>query len=184
MFYLFYELKLDKIDSLMNLLLLIAITLAIHKLLLENLDDEDKVKICCGYSLFSLFCGIIIWIYKNSHIKNKNSLNIITGISLILMSGSHLFYGLYYKENIFIFPNIFGILIGSGYIWFNNYLKNKYSTFQEIKGNNTVIDIENEQGEEKEKNVNDKNNIDDDKENDDNDEEKRLKKKGKRSNKK
>jgi hypothetical protein len=139
--YLIYEFSRDKIDTFMNILLLISVTLSVNKFLSEDLNNEDKVKLTCGYSTLALLCGIIEWLYRDARFKGKNSLFLFTGIALILMSGCYFIYGIIYKENAFIFPNIIGILVGFVYIGFNIYFKNKYYTFQENKGN-TVIDID------------------------------------------
>ena len=143
--YLIFEFNRDKIDTFMNILLLLSVTLSVNKFLNEALNNEDNVKLTCGYSTLALLCGIIEWLYKDIRFKGKNSLFLLTGITLILMSGCYFIFGILYNEKAFIFPNLFGILIGLVYIGFNTYFKNKYYTFQENKGNTVIdIDIQNE----------------------------------------
>ena len=151
--YLIYEFNRDKIDTFMNVLLLISVTLSINKFLNEAINNEDKVKLTCGFSTFALLCGIATWIYKDIHIKSKNSLFLFTGIALILMSGCYFIFGIYFSEKTFIFPNLFGIIIGIVYVGFNSYYKNLYYTVQENKGNTVIdIDIKNEDEEDEREN--------------------------------
>lgn len=141
-FYLIYEYKQDKFDCSLNFLLIIGITLALHKLLKKVYNDEDKVKISCSYSTLILLFSIIEWLYRGFMSRSNKNLNIYTGISLFLTSVCYFIYGIVYKEIWFLLPNFFGIIFACSYIIsFKKLSHNKYSTFQQNKGE-TVIDIE------------------------------------------
>jgi len=97
-FYLIYEYKQDKFDCSLNFLLIIGITLALHKLLKKVYNDEDKVKISCSYSTLILLFSIIEWLYRGFISRSNKNLNIYTGISLFLTSVCYFIYGIVYKE--------------------------------------------------------------------------------------
>ena len=151
--YLIYEYKQDRFDVILNILLLVGASLAIHKLLTQVLNDEDKIKKVCGYSIFGLLCSILERIYMEMQSRSYNNLSFYVAISLILMSGCHFIYGVLYHENSFIIPNIIGVLVGFTYSILILIINNKYYTFQEIKGETVIdIDIKKEENEEQENN--------------------------------
>lgn len=131
--YIKFEYKQDKFDSILNILLLLGITLVLHKLLTEVFNVEDKAKISCSYSIFFLLLSFFEWIYKAFKLKTTNNLNIYTGISLLLMSVCYFFYGITYKELWIIYPHFFGIIIAFAYIIIFYLLNNKYNNFEEDK---------------------------------------------------
>ena len=142
--YLIIEYNKDKFDTILNILILIFVSLSINKLLFKELNDEDKIKICCCYSTFGLFSGLFFSIFKDIHIKSSNMLNFYIDIILIFLSGCYYFYGFYFKEKMFIYPNLLGIIIGIIYIGFFLCLNSKYAKdFRE--GDSIIgIDIKNE----------------------------------------
>ena len=141
--YLIYEYKTDKTDAILNILLLISSTLALNKFLTEALNDEDKIKFCCYYSIISIILGILTSIFRAIMIKSNSNLNIYVGIFLILMCGANLFYGLFYKELLLIITNASGIYGGLAYLGFFYYLKINYtSLYFKESGGDSVIDIE------------------------------------------
>lgn len=150
--YLIYEYKQDKFDVILNIFLLIGISLALHKLITQVLNDEDKIKKSCGYSVFALLCSILERLYTEMQKKVNNNLSIYIAISLILMTGCHFVYGIIYNEDSFIIPNIIGVFVGISYLVLILLLNNKYYTFQEIKENSVIdIDINKEENEDQEK---------------------------------
>lgn len=151
--YLIYEYKKDKFDVILNIFLLIGITLALHKLIMQVLNDEDKVKKSCGYSIFALLCSILGRIYIEIQSKRCSNLSIYVAASLILMTGCHFIYGVVYNEIVFIIPNIIGVLVGITYLVLILLINNKYYSFHEIKETSVIdIDINKEEDEDQEKN--------------------------------
>lgn len=152
--YLIYEYKKDKFDMILNIFLLIGASLAIHKLTTQVLNDEDKIKKACGYSIFALLCSILQRLYMEMQTKAHNNLSIYISISLSLMTGCHFVYGVVYNEDNFIIPNIIGVFVGISYLVLIILTSNKYYTFQEIKENSVIdidIDINKDENEDQEK---------------------------------
>ena len=144
MIYLIYEYKDDKIDTILNFFIVITVSWAIKKLLIDIFNDEDKVKYTSVLSTFSLYIVILELIIRAFKEKNKNILNILTPFCLVATSICHVIYGLIYEESAFFIPNIFGIVIGCIYVGVWLYLKRKYREFiskkedfeENKKGNN------------------------------------------------
>ena len=152
--YLIYEYKQDKFDVILNIFLLIGASLAVHKFITQVLNEEDKIKKACGYSIFALICSILERLYKEMQSKANSNLNIYIAISLIIMTGCNFIYGLVYNEDNFIIPNIIGVFVGFFYLIIIIIIKNRYYSFQEIKGDSVIdIDVNNEENEDQEKNV-------------------------------
>ena len=152
--YLIYEYKQDKFDVILNIFLLLGATLALHKLITQVLNEEDRIKKVCGYSIFALLCSILERLYMEMKSKTNNKLSIYIAISLILMTGCHFIYGVLYNEDSFIIPNIIGVFVGITYLLFTLLINNKYYSFQEIKGDSVIdIDINKEESEDQEKDV-------------------------------
>ena len=84
--YLIYEFKEDKIDTFLNFGIIITVAWAIKKLLVDILNDEDKVKIACSFSQLSLITTIFEWIIRAYKEKNTNILNILCPIPLMSVS--------------------------------------------------------------------------------------------------
>ena len=140
--YLICEYKTDKTDVILNILLLISTTLALNKLLTDILNDEEKIKLCCCYSIISLFFGRLASIIRSIIIKSNSNLNIYVNIFFILMCGANLIYSLFYKELLLVIVNTAGVFFGFIYFRFFYYLKINYTTlnFKE-SGGDSVIDI-------------------------------------------
>ena len=150
MIYLVNEFSQDKIDALLNIFLIISATLALNKFLMEVLNDEDKIKMCCSDAIIFILFGLLSSIFRTIHIKSNNNLSFCIGISLILMCGCHFIYGIFYKEIFFIITNLAGILLGIIYLGFIFYFKINYSSLKEFRADSVIdIDVKNE---EKEKN--------------------------------
>ena len=129
MIYLIYEYKDDKIDTILNFFIVITVSWAIKKLLIDIFNDEDKVKYTSVLSTFSLYFVILELIIRAFKEKNKNILNILTPFCLVATSICHVIYGLIYEESAFFIPNIFGIVIGCIYVGVWLYLKRKSREF-------------------------------------------------------
>ena len=129
MIYLIYEFKDDKIDTILNFFIVITVSWAIKKLLIDIFNDEDKVKYTSVLSTFSLYFVILELIIRAFKEKNKNILNILTPFCLVATSICHVIYGLIYEESAFFIPNIFGIVIGCIYVGVWLYLKRKSREF-------------------------------------------------------
>ena len=137
--YLKYEIKEDKIDSLLNILIVITASWAIKKLMMDIFNDEDKVKISSGFSTISVLMAVVEWMFRAYKEKNKNILNIFCALSLICVSICRIIFGYIYEELSFLIPNIIGFIIGCAYIgiWTNLNRNYKYSDIPvEIKENN------------------------------------------------
>lgn len=124
--YLIYEFKEDKIDTFLNFGIIITVAWAIKKLLVDILNDEDKVKIACSFSQLSLITTIFEWIIRAYKEKNTNILNILCPIPLMSVSICWIVFGVIYEELSFLIPNVIGVVLGCIYIgvWF--YLRKKY----------------------------------------------------------
>ena len=129
MIYLIYEFKDDKNDTILNFFIVITVSWAIKKLLIDIFNDEDKVKYTSVLSTFSLYFVILELIIIAFKEKNKNILNILTPFCLVATSICHVIYGLIYEESAFFIPNIFGIVIGCIYVGVWLYLKRKSREF-------------------------------------------------------
>ena len=129
MIYLIYEFKDDKIDTILNFFIVVTVSWAIKKLLIDIFNDEDKVKYTSVLSTFSLYFVILELIIRAFKEKNKNILNILTPFCLVATSICHVIYGLIYEESAFFIPNIFGIVIGCIYVGVWLYLKRKSREF-------------------------------------------------------
>ena len=127
MIYLIYEFKDDKIDTILNFFIVITVSWAIKKLLIDIFNDEDKVKYTSVLSTFSIYIVILELIIRAFKEKNKNILNILTPFCLVATSICQVIYGLMYEESAFFIPNIFGIVIGCIYVGVWLYLKRKSS---------------------------------------------------------
>ena len=131
--YIIFEFKEDKIGSFLNLCIVISVTWAIRKILIDIINDEDKIKISCGFSQLSLISVIFVLIiiaYKNKNIK---ILNVYSTFPLICLSVVWIVFGLVYEELSFFIPNIIGLIISCVYlgVWF--YLKKNYYNINDIK---------------------------------------------------
>ena len=150
MIYLKYEFGEDKIDTFLNFLIIITASWAIKKLMIDILNDEDKVKIACFFSTISLLITLLEWIIRAYRAKNKNILNIFCALSLLLTSICRIIFGLVYDELSFLVSNIIGLIIAFIYIGVWLILKRKYGDVpEEIKENIKDKDIKNEQNDEK-----------------------------------
>ena len=131
--YILYEFKENKIDSFLNVGIIISVSWAIRKILNDILSDEDKVKISCGFSQLSLISMIFALLIKAYKDKNINILNVFCTFPLISVSVVWIVFGLVYEELAFFIPNILGLIMGCAYLgmWF--YLKKKFYGFHEIK---------------------------------------------------
>ena len=148
--YLKYEFSEDKIDSFLNFLIIIIASWAIKKLMIDILNDEDKVKVSCVFSTISLLIALLEWIIKAYRVKNKNILNIFCALSLICVSICRIIFGLLYDELFsFLVSNIIGLIIAFIYIVVWLILKRKYRDVpEEIKENINDKDIKNEKNDE------------------------------------
>jgi len=148
--YLKYEFSEDKIDSFLNFLIIIIASWAIKKLMIDILNDEDKVKVSCLFSTISLLIALLEWIIKAYRVKNKNILNIFCALSLICVSICRIIFGLLYDELFsFLVSNIIGLIIAFIYIVVWLILKRKYRDVpEEIKENINDKDIKNEKNDE------------------------------------
>ena len=145
--FLICQYKKDKTDTILNILLIISITLSINKFLTKTLNDEDKIKFCCCYSIIALCFGILFNIFRAIRITSNTILNIYNGICLILVCGCHLFYGIFYKEIFFIISNFCGMVFGFGYLGFFYFLKINYTSlpFKELRKDSVIgIEVEND----------------------------------------
>ena len=127
--YLIYEFKDDKIDTFLNFLIVLTVSWAIKKLLIDIFNDEDKVKYVSVFSTISLYVVILELIIRAFKEKKKNILNILTPFCLVVTSVCHVIYGLIYEELSFFIPNIIGIVIGCIYIGVWLYLRRKYGEY-------------------------------------------------------
>ena len=67
--YLIIEYNKNKFDTILNILILIFASLSINKLLFKELNDENKIKICCCYSTFCLLSGLFVTIFRDFILK-------------------------------------------------------------------------------------------------------------------
>ena len=104
------------------------------------LNEEDQIKMACIFSKEILYCWILLQI-SLFYNRVKFSLNIYTGICLVVMSGCYLIYGIVYAELMIIFVNFFGMGIGIVYLSIYNCIRKQFTGFKEITGE-TVVDIE------------------------------------------
>lgn len=127
--YLKYESKEDKIDTLLNLLIVITSSWALKKLLVDILNDEDKVKYCCSFSSFSLYVIVLEWAIRALKEKNRFILNLLYVFFLLANCVCNAIVGITYEELAFFVPNIIGVVFCCIYagIWF--YLKRKYGDY-------------------------------------------------------
>ena len=87
--YLIYEFKDDKIDTFLNFLIVLTVSWAIKKLLIDIFNDEDKVKYVSVFSTISLYVVILELIIRAFKENNKNILNILTPFCLVVTSVCH-----------------------------------------------------------------------------------------------
>ena len=127
--YLKYEYKEDKIDTLLNFLIIITSSWAIKKLLADILNDEDKVKYCCSFSSFSLYVFIVEWAIRAYKEKNKFILNLFYIFFLFANSACNAIVGIIYEELVFFIPNIIGVIFCCVYAGVWIYLKRKYGDY-------------------------------------------------------
>lgn len=153
--YIRYEFKEDKIDSILNILIIITVSWAIKKLMADILTDEDKAKYCCAFSYLSLLVTILEWIIRAYKQKNLNILNIFSASCLMCISVCWIVFGLIYEELFFFIPNIIGLIISCIYfgIWFylrkkyRNYIQEDFKDIEEDDNNsneNREVNVENE----------------------------------------
>ena len=126
MIYLVYEFSEYKIDTFLNFLIFITASWAIKELMIEILNDVDKMKIPCFFSTISLLIALLKWIIRAYRAKNKNILNIFCALSLICVSICRIIFGLTYSEVSFLVSNIIGLIIAFIYIGVWIILKRKY----------------------------------------------------------
>jgi uncharacterized protein with PQ loop repeat len=142
--FLFYEWKEDKIDMFLNIGIFITASWAIKKLLVDILKDDDKIKITCSYSSITFLFTMIEWFYRAYKEKNKNILNIFSGLFLVCSSISWMVYGYQFEELSFLIPNVIGLVIAGIYIriWF--YLRKFENLESPQKDNDMENNINNE----------------------------------------
>ena len=127
--YLKYEYKEDRIDTLLNFLIVITSSWAIKKLLIDILNDEDKVKYCCSFSSLSLYAIVLAWAIKAYKEKNRFILNLFYIFFLLANSVCNAVVGIIYEELAFFIPNIIGVLFCCIYAGIWLYLKRKYGDY-------------------------------------------------------
>lgn len=148
--YLKYEYKEDRIDTLLNFLIIITLSWAIKKLLVDILNDEDKVKYCCSFSSFSLYVIVLEWAIRAYKEKNRFILNLFYIFFLLPNSVCNAIVGIIYEELAFFIPNIIGVLFCCIYAGVWLYLKRKYGDyFPEFKKETEEEEQEREDNEEK-----------------------------------
>ena len=167
--YLKYEYKEDRIDTLLNLLIVITSSWAIRKLSADILNDEDKVKYCCSFSSFSLYVIVLEWAIRAYKEKNRFILNLFYIIFLLANSACNTIVGIIYEELAFFIPNIIGVAFCCIYAGVWLYLKRKFGNYiPEFKKEIEEDEKEKEQDNTEEKKVENKlneeeNNIDNNK---------------------
>ena len=131
--YSLYELKSDIIDAILNILILVTSAWAVKKLLMDILKEEEKFKTTCCYSIIILYLAFLEWTYRAHSEKNTNILNLFTAIMLIGFAGCCVYFGFKYEDKYFLFPNLFGVVVGIIYILVWNKLKKKFGYAVPIK---------------------------------------------------
>jgi phosphotransferase system glucose/maltose/N-acetylglucosamine-specific IIC component len=87
---------------------------------------------------------MIEWFYRAYKEKNKNILNIFSGLFLVCSSISWMVYGYQFEELSFLIPNVIGLVIAGIYIriWF--YLRKFENLESPQKDNDMENNINNE----------------------------------------
>ena len=148
--FMLYEFKDDKIDMFLNIGIIITVSWAIKKLLVDILNDDDKTKTIGSFSTIFFLFAIINWLYRAYKEKNFKSLNLYSGLILVGVSISWIVYGYKYEELSFLIPNIIGLVIAVVYIgiWF--YLR-KYENLELIKKDKDDMELNIKNDDKKEK---------------------------------
>ena len=131
--YSLFELKSDIIDSILNILILITSAWAVKKLLVDILKEEEKFKTTCCYSIIILYLSCLEWTFRSNSEKNTNILNLISAITLLCFASCWVYLGFKYEDKYFLFPNLFGVVVGIIYILVWNKLKKKFGYAVPIK---------------------------------------------------
>ena len=162
--YSLYEILKDIIDTVLNVLILITSSWAVKKLLMDILKEEEKVKMTCGYAIVILYLASLEWTYRACAERNTNILNFISGLFMLCLALTWIYYGIKYEDKYFLYPNLAGVFSSIIYLYNWNRLRKKYGY---------VVPIKKKKEEEK------KEKKDDNKENKDNKEVKEEKKENK-----
>ena len=136
-----YEIKEDKIDAFLNTGIIVTASWAVKKLLIDILNDEDKVKICGAYSNIALLISMLEWLISSYKIKDINLLNIFSAFSLAFVSICGITFGVLYDELSILISNVLGLIVSCIYIGIWYYLKKKFSNIANDKKNN-IDDME------------------------------------------
>ena len=124
--YLIYQIFIDKIDALLNFLIIICSSWAGKKLLIDILNSEKEIKIVCGCVTLSLYLSMFEWISRALTEKNKYIINGFTPFTMLLTTGCWSIYGYIYDEFFFYIPNLVGFGITIIFIGCFLFIKFKY----------------------------------------------------------
>ncbi len=136
--YLFYEIKKNLIDSILNALILITGTWALYRALTIIIDDDRVVgKICIGTSCI-IFVSPIKVIIKVIKEQNYTFIPIFNCYLCLVYSICWLVYGIFITDFYVIFPNIISIILCLVQIFLHLNYKKKYPIIDERDFNSTI----------------------------------------------
>ena len=139
--YLYYEIKVYPIDSVLNGLIIIIGSYALHRGLVTIVEDKDAVgNICMGTQFVSLLSPLVL-IVKVIKKKNYNLIPIYLIWIYLSSSISWVAYGVFLVNIYIICPNIVAFFLGIILIIIYVVYRNKYEGIIDFNSSQT-LDIE------------------------------------------
>lgn len=124
--YLLYELKQFKVDAILNSLIIIVGSLALHKTLTVLIWDQSITGKICNVTSIIVFLSPIQLIYRVITEKNYILIPIYTAYVSFISTSCWICYGIFIGDIYVILPNIFGVILAVIQIYVYIYYKRKY----------------------------------------------------------